>query len=252
MTLNSIHEDATHRSQIIDGDYFGPDGAIATARKQVKAAQQKCEEPMKIGYEKNTKALLREVLGLKIMLLSTLFSALSHAAAQVKAKRWNNKFWYAYQAFLLLRNIEDLVQEVVESESDMTPGERDVLIAGLQVSYLVGCAHFNFWYRREAARLIRYQVRHLPTYHASSLFAKARALSMKGHFSHSQRSEWASQIDEAIYCQAPETDMADLEFPLSWMDIARLARFVGDADRQHHAAMMSASKDVQLKAGITC
>ena len=214
---DTIHVEG-HGAQHWAGDYFGPQGAIARSGSLV------------------------------MQRMSTLYSAIGHCAAQVAARKWNNKIWYAFMASKLLFELEGLATDVTNdkgAKQSLGPGERDVLIATLLLTPYVSWIFLNFWHRKEAKELIKYQIASFSFDHVSVLFAKARASRLWFSFGEMQNS-WLEDVHLAIKLYAPDGNSPKL----AWTDVARLARLIGDKERQKYAAMQSGLADVKLKAGL--
>lgn len=250
MDNNSIHGDKAHRDQHWDGEYFGPDGAIAKSRDGVRSAKWELEQPAKVGLEKDAAALAVQVLRAEMRLMSTVFSAIGHCAAKVKGSAkildLRSCFTYGWRGFTLFLDLLSMVEDIDGKHELLEPGERDVLIATLSVTRRLSFIYMDFWHGRRAAELIRYQVRLLPSDHTSSLFAKARGVSLTSYFGESERDDYLSDVEYAVNAHAP-----DGAYPtLQWKDVARLSRMIGNTRRQQDAAKMDGSADARLKAGI--
>ncbi len=246
MQQNSIHEEAGHRDQHWVGGYFGSGGALEVARTDYQEKADAVLGDIDATWVERQDALLRATM----RRMSTVYSAIGHCASQVALRRLNNKLWYAWQAFLLLFKLEDMLSQVLgrgDYEQPLAPGERDVLIAALLLPSPVAWFHFNFWYRGEAVELIRYQMKHLPPTHVSYLYAMARGYRVgSGHFSEGERELFFDVVHHAIYAYAPDGSNPQL----AWSDVARLARLIGHKDRQRQAAGLDGSRDAKLKAGV--
>ncbi len=249
MQLNSIHEEANHRDQHWAGDYFGPGGALDSARKKYEEKMAAASSAFDATWAERQSDLLRVTM----QLMSTVYSAIGHCASQVAARRINNKLWYMWQALLLLFKLDELVSQVVMNEDrkkSLAPGERDVLIASLLL--LPGPILwflFSYLYRKEAVELLRHQINNPFRSEVSLLFAMARAYRVKGsHFTEGEREFFYDTVHVAIYLYAPD---GDGEPKLNWSDVARLARMIHHKDRQRQAAEQDGSEDARLKAGVS-
>lgn len=242
MESNTIHGDKAHRDQHWAGQYFGAGGALDVARQACSLKERLVDVPQPFVHDED------DLLRAQMRLMSTVFSALGHCVAKLRVRSGGIKsiVWHLYQCLRLVFELEDIVAKTVMSSKKMEPGERDVLIAALSVSALISWVHLVFWYRREAAELVKMQVKGLPFDHVSSLFAKGRGCHMKRHFSESERDDFLEHVQFAIVHYAPDGK----DPKLSWSDVARLARFVGNTKRQQYAARMDGSPDAKLKAGV--
>lgn len=250
MQKNSIHPDERHRNQHWDGEYFGPDGAIAKAHDDVRHIKWTLVQPAKVGLDKDHQGLMTQVLHAEMRLMSTVFSALGHCASRVKsavkALDLKSCLVYGTRGVALFHNLLTMVGDIEQRHEELGPGERDVLIATLTVTRRLSLVYMDLWHGKRAAELIRYQIRSLPSDYASLLFAKARALSLKKYFNESERDDFLEHVQHALKDNSPEGI-----FPtLSWSDVARLARLVGDTERQKYAAAKDGSVDARLKAGL--
>jgi hypothetical protein len=237
MNGETIHGSETHRAQHWAGEYFGEDGALSVARKNLEFVSSLSTD--KVSSPRAA----------TIQLVSTVFSALSHCVSQLKKiKKWKQErpFWYLWQAISLLFELAELAEEADKFKAeDMEPGERDVLIAALKASSVVSWLFFDVWYRKRAAELIRMQLKVLPENHPSRLFAQARGCDMSWHFSRAVREDFYENVFCSIDLLSPDYKGGTL----SWSEVARLAGMIDQTERQQYAAKMDGSKDALLKSG---
>lgn len=247
--LGTTHSGA-HRNQHYDGDYFGPNGALAKSREALSMAmRRRQQEPLAVPK------LRRDILSARVALMSTMASVIGHSAAQAKAglrARSPKQFcWHVWQLVWLTLELSHMVAELASDNTEVAKldsGERDVVITSLIKMAPIGMLQLEWWYRRAAAKLIRYQVDKLPQVHGASLFAKGRAVEghLSGYFSAEELDDFREDVEYALTAHAP-----DGRSPLfSWEEVARLARMVGDTDRQQYAATMDGRADALLKAGL--
>jgi hypothetical protein len=237
MNGGTIHDSETHRAQHWAGEYFGKDGALAIARENLQFLRNSPVDQVKVRRAAT------------MQLVSTTFSALSHCLSQlkkIKKLKQERPFWYLWQAITLFFELTSLTEEANQFEADyMEPGERDVLIAALKVSSVISWLFLDVWYRKRAAELICVQLKVLPENHPSRLFAQARGYDMVRYFSGIVREDFRGAVYFAIFNQSPDNEKSIL----SWSEVARLARLIGETERQRYASQMDGSFDALLKAG---
>lgn len=232
---DSVQVVVDHSAQHWAGDYFGESGALARSRQILSDIRKMkpASELSSLKIEMEFKAVMQ--------MMSTIFGAIGHCAARIVERKWNNKFLYAAQAVALSNELYGLVTFLETNKpihSNLEPGERDVLIA-----CLIFCSKFSWVYPRFglgkiAKELILFQVKTLPENHVSSLFAKARG-AREGIFFHlfskSVRKAFKREVMRAAFNRAPGLDGSIL----SWEDVARLSKLIGDERRQRFAVSMS-------------
>jgi hypothetical protein len=242
--MESIHSPAQGKKNW-DGQYFGRFGALAHARHEYDLTQRMSE---RYG-EGSGQSLTQRLINDQLLLMSTVFGALGHCVAQIKVRRFNNKPLYAWRAMLLYLEIRFGVAEIFTIQKlveKLNPSQRDVMIAACYVG--------SFWngdgrlFLDRAARLVRANLKDPEAAPVTVLFAKARATKIT-LFSQQERDlfwkevSWEIEVDLLAHKRG-EVSRYDLK------DLARLARLIGDKERQKDAAVMDGSPDVKLKAGL--
>ena len=233
---DSVQAVADHGAQHWVGDYFGESGALTRSR-QTLSDIRKMRPMIWLSSLEIEEMEFKAVM----QMMSTIFGAICHCVARIVERKWNNKFLYAAQAVALSNELYGLVTFLETNKrihSNLEPGERDVLIA-----CLIFCSKFSWVYPRFglgkiAKELILVQVKTLPENHVSSLFAKARG-AREGIFFHlfskSVRKAFKREVVRAAFKRAPGFDGSTL----SWEDVARLSKLIGDERRQRFAVSMS-------------
>jgi hypothetical protein len=219
-SIQSVHTESDGHA-IWNGEYFGENGVLARHRE--------------LAYGGD--------IHMQMQLMSTLCSAISHCAAQVKHFR----FQYLLYIWSLFWELSDLVADVSKDEDaayGLNFGERDVLVTAINFTWLV---NLNSNHRHLAGELVANTIEQKDVPKNTRIFAMARASTM-WIFS-SLRKQYLIEVSRAIYLSGPDA-VDEKDRVLSWTEIARLARFVGAKERRRHAAEQSGKEDAKLKAGI--
>jgi hypothetical protein len=219
--MQSVHTEKDGNA-IWNGEYFGKDGVLECHRELAESGD----------------------IHMQMQLMSTICSAISHCAAQVKHFR----FQYLHYIWSLFWELSDLVADVTKDEDaayGLNFGERDVLVTAINFTWF---ANLNSNHRHFAGDLVANTIEQKDAPKNTRIFAMARASKM-WVFSSKQRKQYLIEVSRAIYLCGP--DVVDKNHQvLSWTEIARLARFVGAKERRRHAAEQSGKEDAKLKAGI--
>lgn len=211
--------------KIWNGEYFGPDGAVALAHKAY------------IGSF-SLRNSEKERANLALMYACTLYSTIGNCVAQVKKFRLEFLLVGAEIFWCLRGVIARIVQEKIHENFDAS--QKEVLIAYLLICKVV--SPFS-GYRNLAIKLGENVISEDNCSHATYLLTMARLSRL---WFYPKAEEYREYVLSNLRIAKRQVESGWID----WRTVNRLARLIGDEEIKNYSAPLADSKDVMVKSGM--